>query len=195
MLNKIRIIGECTEEQKVILAKALKQMKRNTCFTGESINDCFSLEESYLGMSLSNYGAEYCNRICDVVIDDDVMLVYESIKLSRTMYENIRKFIQYQVTAAINLFLYMSIGTVMYYDFPMAATPILFINYVIDIFGSNFFCYELPEHNSMIMQESVSFIARDERIWTHKMVFNVVSCTLYQQLVMFCIFYNGGIYF
>lgn len=195
LLNKITIIGECTEQHKVLLAQALKQMKKSTCFTGESINDCFSLEESYVSMSISRYGAECCNRICDVVIDNDVMLVYESIKISRTMYENIRKFLHYQLTVAINLFLYMALGTLLFNDFPLQATPTLFLNYTMDIFASFFYCSELPEHNSMIMQETRSFISRGERIWTPKMVFNVISCTLYQQVIMYVVFYNGGIYF
>jgi P-type E1-E2 ATPase len=76
-----------------MLAKALKQMKKTTCFTGESINDCFSIEESDIGLTMSNYGAEYCNRICDLSIDRDVMLIYESIKLGRSLFENIRKYI------------------------------------------------------------------------------------------------------
>jgi magnesium-transporting ATPase (P-type) len=68
-------------------------MQKKTCFTGESIVDCFAIEESDVGLTMSNHGAEYCMRVCNLAFEKDVMLIYESIKLGRTIYENIRKFI------------------------------------------------------------------------------------------------------
>jgi Ca2+-transporting ATPase len=110
LLANIQIIGECLEEHKLLLAKELKQIKKTICFTGESINDCFSIQESDVGISMSNVGEEYCNRVCDILIDRDIMLIYESIKLGRQMFENIRKFMQYQLIVSINLFLYIWVG-------------------------------------------------------------------------------------
>ena len=195
MLQEIRIIGECNEQQKLMLAKALKQMKKTTCFTGMSISDCFSIEESDVGLTMKNQGAEYCNRICNISVENDVALIYQSIQLSRSIYENVRKFIQYQLTVSINLFLYVFIGTMLYEDYPMIASAILMINYLMDILSSSLLCYELPENNTMILQETRSFSAHGERLFTEKMIFNIVSSTIYQQTVLYLIFYRGSIFF
>lgn len=75
------------------MAQNLKSIDKTTCFSGESIADCFAIEESDVGLTMSNHGVSYCLRVCDLAFEEDVMLIYESIKLGRTMIENIRKFI------------------------------------------------------------------------------------------------------
>jgi len=95
MMENIVLIGECTEQQRLLLAQNLKTLNKITCFTGESIADCFAIEESDVGVTMSNHGVQYCLRVCDLAVENDVMLIYESIKMGRTIYENMRKYIQY----------------------------------------------------------------------------------------------------
>ena len=95
MLESVVLVAECTDEHKLILAQNLKMLDKSTCFSGESVADCFAVEESDVGMTNISHGAEYCLRACDLAFDKNVMLIYESIKLGRTLYDNIRKFMQY----------------------------------------------------------------------------------------------------
>lgn len=186
-------MGECTEQQRLILAQNLKRIDKTTCFTGESIADCFAIEESDVGLMMSNHGSEYCRRICDIAFERDVMLIYESIQLGRTIYENIRKFIQYQLTVAINLCIYIFLGCVFLSSSPVPPTTILFINFLMDTMSSNIFSHELPEHNTLLLTETKPMGDQPSSLFTAKMVFNMVTITSYQQIVMFKMFYIGWI--
>jgi Ca2+-transporting ATPase len=90
-------------------------------------------------------------RVSDLAVEKDVMLIYESIKLGRTIYQNIRKFIQYQLTIALNLLIFIFVGELVIGKSPFPPSLILFINYLMDTFSSNIFSHELPEHNSMVV--------------------------------------------
>lgn len=165
-------------------------MGKTTCFTGESIADCFAIEESDVGLTMSNHGAEYCLRICDLAIEKDVMLITDSIMLGRTIIENIRKFLQYQLTVAVNLFLYIIIGSSLTNEVPVPPSVILFINFVMDTLSSNIFSKELPEHNLLILEETIPISPTSNRLFTQKMVFNFIVCTVYQQGIMFYFYYR-----
>lgn len=162
-----------------------------TCFTGESIADCFAIEESDVGLTMSNHSQEYCKRICDIAFERDVMLIYESIQLGRTIYENIRKFIQYQLVVAINLCIYIILGSLLLTTSPVPPTTILFINFLMDTLSSNIFSLELPEHNTLLLTETKPMGDQASSLFTAKMVFNLITITGYQQIVMFKLFYIG----
>lgn len=144
-MESIKVIGNCSDHQRLLLAKTLKQINKTTCFTGDSIGDCFALKEADVSLTMSNYGTDYCMQICDLAIDRDAMIIYESLKFGRTIYENIRKFIQYQLTVAINLVLVIIIGTALYGEVPFQPCLILFINFIMDNMNSNIISLDLPE--------------------------------------------------
>jgi len=178
-MQNLRIIGDCSEEQRLLLAKELKLNNYTSCFTGDSVGDCFALEECDVGLTMTNYGAEYCIRVCDIGIDRDVMLIYHSMKFGRNIFSNIRKFVQYQMSVAINLSLYMFIGTMLFKDPPIQPSLILFMNYIMDTFASNTITYELPSNNEEILTQTSTFSSIRSGLFTTRMVFNIITTTVY----------------
>jgi len=70
-------------------------------------------------MTMQSCGTDFAKKVSDLIIDDDFSLILEAIKFGRNIYENLRKFIQYQATISINLCLYIFIGSVTFRDWPI----------------------------------------------------------------------------
>ena len=54
------------------------------------------------------------------------------MKFGRNIYENMRKFIQYQLSISVNLILYVGFGSIIYTGYPVQPAIILWINFIMD---------------------------------------------------------------
>lgn len=69
--------------------------------------------------------ADTDSKAVDVEISD---LILATLKVSRNIFENMRKFVQYQLTAALNLIIYIFIGQLMFTSLPIPPFMILLMN-------------------------------------------------------------------
>ena len=107
------------------------------------------------------------------------------------MHENLRKFVQYQATVSINLVLYISLGQILFKDIPIHPPIILLINFLMDTFASLLLSSELPLNDSSILRDSEPFQKDSHTLFTNRMKLTVISSTIYQQVVLYLMFYNG----
>ena len=75
--------------------------------------------EANVGLTMQNCGTDVAKKRSDIILDKDFSLILEAIKFGRNIYENMRKFLQYQATVSINLTLYVVIGAFLYKDWPI----------------------------------------------------------------------------
>lgn len=99
------------------------------------------------------------------------------------------------MSTSINIMLYVCIGCVLYSDFPVQPTIILWINFLMDTFASIILAGELPKNEYDILTRTSIFKKNRGNLFTSMMKFTIISSTLYQQIVMYCIFYNGSFLF
>lgn len=72
------------------------------------------------------------------------------------MIYNIRRFILYQTTIALNLVLYMTIGSIRYEESPISPSTILWLNFVMDTMAGIIFGSELPDKSTPRITRSPS---------------------------------------
>lgn len=193
-LENIKVIARCTPEHKVLLAETLTQFKYKTCFLGDSIGDCFAMDQVQVGMTMKGSATDMAKKKSDLILESDFRLILDTIKFGRNVYENIRKFLQYQAGLSINIVLYILIGSVLYKDFPIQPVVILFLNFIQDTFSSLMLSSELPSSNILRYTRPYD-VSKSKSIFTNYMTFNVITCTIYQQCILYCMFYNGSIWF
>jgi magnesium-transporting ATPase (P-type) len=103
--------------------------------SGERITDCFALNEADVGFTLFNNGAhgldskeiikepkptsDIVRKTSDIVLND-YSLIIDCMQYGRNIFENIRKFVQYQLACAINLVIFVSLGSFIHADSPMS---------------------------------------------------------------------------
>jgi magnesium-transporting ATPase (P-type) len=113
--------------------------------------------EADVAITMLKCGSDSVKNISDIIVDEDLELVVDAMKLGRNMYENIRKFLQFQKSTALNLIIYVSVGTLLYKDWPIQPAVLLFLNFVMDTFAAVLMAIQLPGSNSEILKKTRPF--------------------------------------
>lgn len=54
----MKIVARCNPAQKFVLTQWLKEFKKVVCVSGDSIGDCFALNEADVGLTTSSAGTD-----------------------------------------------------------------------------------------------------------------------------------------
>lgn len=141
----IEIFARVSPEHKVRILNALKQNGHNVAMTGDGVNDAPALKNSDVGIAMGQRGTDVAKQSSDMVLqDDNFVTIRDAIAEGRGIFDNIRKFVNYLLSAnageVLVVFFGVLVGTML---FPkvftsnseaLILTPImlLWINFVTD---------------------------------------------------------------
>lgn len=99
----MRIIARATSEDRFILVCGLKSRDAQVGMTGDSIGDAEALRKAHVGLCMGS-GCDVAKENSDLVIlDNDFGSIHRAIKWGRAIFDNVRKFLQFQLTINISL--------------------------------------------------------------------------------------------
>ena len=102
MTAEVKVIARATEQDKNMLISGIRQAGGASLVTGHSVSDTIALRTAKVGIAMGS-ACEVAKQNSDLVIlNNDFKSIYSAIQWGRTIYENIRKFIQYQLTVIIS---------------------------------------------------------------------------------------------
>lgn len=77
---------------------------------GDSISDAEALKKANVGLCMGS-GCDVAKDNSDLVIlDDDFRSIYTAIKWGRAIFDNVRKFLQFQMTVNISIVIITIVG-------------------------------------------------------------------------------------
>jgi len=150
-VENLRILARCTPEQRFRLALILKKFRKVTCITGDGIGETFAMTEASVAMTMNRTGCDVAKSFSDIVVGDNFKIFIECFKFGRNILENIRKYLQFQLSVAINLLAYITIGAIAFGDWPIQPSIILWVNFIMNLFGTSMLCTELPQSGTEIL--------------------------------------------
>ncbi len=137
-VKSITIFSRVQPEHKLRIVKALKAHREIVTMTGDGVNDAPALKEAHIGVAMGINGTDVTRSVADMTLkDDNFATIVSAIKEGRTIFNNIRKFVTYQLACNLSdiclLFIGMLLAPVLGWYVPVVtALQILFINIVTD---------------------------------------------------------------
>jgi Ca2+-transporting ATPase len=132
-INDVSIFARVSPHHKVRIVKALKRKGHVVAMTGDGVNDAPSLKCADIGVSMGITGTDVAKEASDMILaDDNFATIVNAVKQGRVIFDNIKEFIRYLLSANFDELLVVSVAAIMGLPLPFIAIQILWINLITD---------------------------------------------------------------
>ncbi|KAG5538096.1 hypothetical protein RHGRI_025250 [Rhododendron griersonianum] len=147
---KISVMGRSSPNDKLLLVQALRKGGEVVAVTGDGTNDAPALHEADIGLSMGISGTEVAKESSDIIIlDDNFASVVKVVRWGRSVYANIQKFIQFQLTVNVAALVINVVAAISAGDVPLNAVQLLWVNLIMDTLGALALATEPPTDHLM----------------------------------------------
>ncbi|KAH9624541.1 hypothetical protein KSS87_017751 [Heliosperma pusillum] len=187
--KKITVMGRSSPNDKLLLVQALRKAGEVVAVTGDGTNDAPALHEADIGLSMGISGTEVAKESSDIIIlDDNFASVVKVVRWGRSVYANIQKFIQFQLTVNVAALIINVVAAVSSGSIPLNAVQLLWVNLIMDTLGALALATE-PPTNQLMRRAPVG---RREPLVTNIMWRNLIVQALYQVTVLLLFNFGGS---
>jgi Ca2+-transporting ATPase len=132
-LRKYKVFARVSPENKVRIVNAYKSFNVIVAMTGDGVNDAPSIKTADIGIGMGITGTDVSKGAADIVLaDDNFATIIAAVEEGRKVYSNIKKAVQYLLSANIAEVLCLFIATIFLKVEFLSAVMILWINLVTD---------------------------------------------------------------
>ena len=132
IVEDIQVYARVKPIQKKRIVETLKQKENIVSMTGDGVNDAPALKKASIGVAMGN-GTNVAREAADMIIEDnDFATIVKAIKEGRKIYDNIKRFVKFQVSTNVGAILTIIGTSILSLPLPFNPAQLLWINIVMD---------------------------------------------------------------
>lgn len=182
----LRVLARSSPEDKYILVTGVQECDGVVAVTGDGTNDAPALTKADVGFAMGITGTDVAKGACDIILlDDNFSSIVVALKYGRNVYDNVRKFLQFQLTVNVVAMFIVFFGSVILKDSPLTAVQMLWVNLIMDTLAALALATEPPAEDILNRQP----YHKDAAIVTEVMWRNVFGHAIYQMFIIIIIIF------
>ena len=132
----LKIIARARPMDKKRLVESLQKKGQVVAVTGDGTNDAPALKAAQVGLSMGD-GTSVAKEASDItIVDNSFASIGKAVMWGRSLYQNIQRFLLFQLTVNVTACLIVLIGAFMGTESPLTVTQMLWINLIMDTFAA-----------------------------------------------------------
>lgn len=135
-VGEIKIIARARPLDKKRLVETLQGNNEVVAVTGDGTNDAPALKTAHVGLSMGD-GTSVAKEASDItIVDNSFSSIGRAVMWGRSLYQNIQRFILFQMTVNVAACLIVLAGAFMGTESPLTVTQMLWVNLIMDTFAA-----------------------------------------------------------
>jgi Ca2+-transporting ATPase len=184
-VNDLKIIARARPMDKKRLVEALQARNHVVAVTGDGTNDAPALNAAHVGLSMGS-GTSVAKEASDItIIDNSFASIARAVKWGRSLFQNIQRFLLYQLTVNVAACLLVLFGAFMGTESPLTVTQMLWVNLIMDTFAA-FALSALPPSDKVMADKPRD---RNAFILDKMMINNIMGVGLFFFVLLLALLY------
>lgn len=148
-VKSLKILSRAAPLDKLKLVQLLQKNGEVVAVTGDGTNDAAALKQAQVGLAMGS-GTAIAKEASDtILLDDSFKSIVNGVLWGRSLYENIQRFILFQLTINLVALGMALLGPFMGVALPLTVTQMLWVNLIMDTFAALALATEPPHWTVM----------------------------------------------
>lgn len=187
----LKVMARSRPEDKYLLVTGLKNCGATVAVTGDGTNDAMALRKADVGFGMGIAGTQTCKKAADIIIQDDSFHnVVKACSWGRNVFDNIQRFLQFQLTVNVNALFTVLISSLVTGETPLHAIQLLWVNMIMDSLAALALATEMPKPELLKRPPQ----NREDHIVSRKMLKHIMLMAIWMCItIYFFVFYGENV--